>query len=143
MNKVWDFLADKKYIIMAILGVLILAMTFKSQVVVVKYGDNYAMRLEHTVFGYCIRASASLKETEPAVQNEIYIGNSFNVAAQKAVKQMSLLSDSEQTVEMMVSGFPKNSQKLEKQIQSHLESLGYNVEIIDVSLTEAITPKNN
>ncbi len=143
MNKVWDFLADKKYIIMAILGVLILAMTFKSQVVVVKYGDNYAMRLEHTVFGYCIRASASLKETEPAVQNEIYIGNSFNVAAQKAVKQMSLLSDSEQTVEIMVSGFPKNSQKLEKQIQSHLESLGYNVEIIDVSLTEAITPKNN
>ena len=143
MNKLWDYLADKKYVIIAIFGVLILAMTFKSQVVVLKYGDNYAMRLEHTVFGYCIRASASLKDTEPAVQNEIYIGNSFTDAAQKAVKQMSLLSPDEQTVGIMVSGFPRDNEKLEKQILSHLHSQGYNAEIINVSLTDAIAPKNN
>ena len=139
MNKFWDYLADKKYIIMTILGVLILAMTFKSQVVVIKYGDDYAMRLEHTVFGYCIRASASLKDTEPAVQNEIYIGNSFNEATQKAAYQMKKLSSTEQTVGIMVSGFPRNTEKLEKQIQSHLQSLGYDVEILDISLTQTLT----
>lgn len=140
MNKFWNFLSEKRYFIMVILCIILIVLTLKTQVLVVKYGDDYAMRLEYTMFGYCIRASASLKATEPAIQNAVYLGDSINSSVLKAVEQMKLLSEEEQVVGIMSSGFPKNNDKLEQSVKQYLESNEHKVEVLDVSLTEAILP---
>ncbi len=140
MNKFWNFLSEKRYFVMVVLCIVLIVLTLKTQVLVVKYGDDYAMRMEYTMFGYCIRASASLKATEPAIQNEVYLGDSINSSILKAVEQMKLLSENEQVVGIMSSGFPKNNDKLEQSVKQYLESNDYEVEILEVSFTEAILP---
>ena len=60
MSKFKDFLGDKKkYLLAGILGVLLLSMTLKTQAVIITYGDDYSLRMEYTLYGYCIRASAA------------------------------------------------------------------------------------
>lgn len=139
MNKFWNFLADKKYIIMAVICVILFAMTMKTQVVVVKYGEEYAMRMEYSIFGYCVRASASLKATEPAVQNAVYFGGGIDETVTEAVEQMSLLTDVKQTVGIMASGYPRNNDKLENKLKDVIEESGYDVEILDVSLNDLLS----
>ncbi len=141
MNKFTNFLSEKKYLIMVFISILLILLTLKTQVVVVKYGDDYAMRMEYTMLGYCIRASASLKATEPAVQNAMYIGGSINSTILKAVEQMEMLSENEQTVGIISSGYPRNNEKIEKSLEEFLKSNGYKVEILDVSLLEALSSK--
>ena len=140
MNKFWNFLSEKKYLIMVILCIVLMVLTLKTQVLVVKYGDSYAMRIEYTMFGYCIRASASLKATEPAIQNEIYLGDTINSSVLKAVEQMKVLSGDMQNVGIMSSGFPRNNDKIEQSVKKYLEDNGYDVDILEVSLTDALLP---
>jgi len=141
MKKLFDLISEKKYFIMVILSIILIVLTLKTQVVIVKYGDNYAMRMEYTMLGKCIRASASLKATEPAVQRAVYIGGSFNETILEAVKQMRDLSGTEQTVGIMSSGYPRDNERLEQSIKEHLESNGHKVEILNVSLMDALSPK--
>ena len=130
------FSSGYSILIYIILAILLLTMTFKSQIIILSYGEDYSMRLEYTVYGYCIRASAALKATEPAVYNEVYIGNSFKSSILKAVEQMEKLDGDEQTVRIMSHGFPKNNQKLELEIKQYLEETGRKVEIIsNIDLT--------
>ena len=130
MNKFKDFLGDKKYLLAGILGVLLLSMTLKTQAVIITYGDDYSLRMEYTLYGYCIRASAAKKATEPAVSGEIYIGGSIDSTVQKAVAQMEKLSDEKLEVGIMASGYPRNNDKLEQHLKTVLEESGRSVKII-------------
>jgi len=141
MNKFSDFLSEKKYFIMVIICIILLLLTLKTQVVVVKYGDDYAMRMEYTMLGYCIRASASLKATEPAIQNAVYIGGSINETVLEAVEQMKLLSDTPQTVGILSSGYPRNNDKIEVSVKEYLEQNGHQVEILELSFADALSPQ--
>ena len=141
MNKFFEFLSEKKYIIMVFICIILILLTLKTQVVVVKYGDDYAMRMEYTMLGYCIRASASLKATEPAIQNAVYVGGSINETVLEAVEQMKLLSDGEKTVGILSSGYPRNNDKIEASLKNYLEQNGHDVEVLEVSLIEALSPK--
>lgn len=138
MNKVWNFLAEKKYIIMAVVCVALFSLTMKTQVIILKYGDDYAMRMEYSLYGYCVRASASLKATEPAVQNAVYFWGGIDDTVTKAVEQMEILAEGKQTVGVMSSGYPRNNGKLEERVEKLLEQAGYDVEILDVSITDAL-----
>ncbi len=131
MKKILSFFDSRRYIVYIALGVLLLSMTFKSQVVILSYGDEYSLRMEYTVYGYCIRASAGLKATEPAVYNEVYVGNSMSTSILKAVSQLEKLGGEGGTVRIMTTGFPKNNDKLELEIQKLLVDSGRNAEIID------------
>ncbi len=141
MKKILTFISSKKYLIMGVLGAVLLALTLKTQVIIIKYGNNYSMRMEYSVFGYCLRASAALKATEPAVQGAIYVGGSIDSTVQQAVKQMSLIDNTKQTVGIMSSGYPKNNDELEQHLKKILENNGETVEILDVSLSDALSVK--
>ena len=141
MKKILNFISDKKYFFMAALCVLLFSMTMKTQVVILKYGDEYSMRMEYSLYGYCVRASAALKATEPAVQNVIYFGKGMKTTVAEAVNQMELLADSKQKVGIMTSGYPRNNKKLEKQLEKHLNDLGYDVEILEVSFSDLLNKK--
>lgn len=141
MKKILNFISDKKYFFMAALCVLLFSMTMKTQVVILKYGDEYSMRMEYSLYGYCVRASAALKATEPAVQNVIYFGKGMKPTVAEAVNQMELLADSKQKVGIMTSGYPRNNKKLEKQLEKHLNDLGYDVEILEVSFSDLLNKK--
>ncbi len=141
MNKFFDFLAEKKYVIMVFVAILLILLTLKTQVVVVTYGEEYSMRMEYTMLGYCIRASAALKATEPAIQNAVYVGGSINSTILEAVEQMKKLSDSEQTVGILSSGYPRNNDKLEISIKEYLETNGHSVEIVQHSLLDVLNQK--
>ena len=135
MNKVFEFLNNKKYIIMGILGALLISMTLKTQVVVVTYGDEYSLRMEYTLYGYCIRASAAKKAAEPAVYNATYIGNSIDLSIEKAVAELKKIPDDgkERNVGIMVSGYPRSNAKLEQHLKEILEDSGNTVEILSAS----------
>ncbi len=130
MNKIRDFVNDKKYIIICIIGVVLISMTLKTQVIVLSYGDKYSLRMEYTLYGYCIRVSAGLKETEPAVSGAMYIGNSIDTSVIKAVEQMEKLTDEKYEVGVFVSGYPRNNQKLEQHLKTLLEETGRNVAVL-------------
>lgn len=131
MSKISDWLSEHKILLFGALGVLLITMTMKTQVVILAYGNDYALRMEYTVYGYCIRASASKKAADPAIQNEIYIGNSVESSVLKAVRQLEKLDDEKQVVKLMSTGIPKNNDKLELQLKEHLESFDYDVEILE------------
>ncbi len=130
MNRFLEFVDSKKYLLFGLLGALLISMTLKTQVVILTYGDDYSMRMEYTLYGYCVRASAALKATEPAVQNEIYFGNSFETSVMKAVRQMENLNGEKDTVGIMVTGYPRNTEKLELQLKDVIEQSGREVEIL-------------
>lgn len=131
MKKVLDFIVDKKLLFIGILCALLISMTIKTQVVIVTYGDDYTLKLEYTVYGYCVRASAARKATEPAVYNEMYFGNSIDNSVLKAVKQMEILADEKQNVGIQAMGVPKNTDKLEEHLISLLTEKGYSAGPID------------
>jgi len=141
MNKVLAFISDKKYLFMAILCVLLFSFTMKTQVVILKYGDDYSMRMEYSLYGYCVRASAALKATEPAVHNTVYFWKGMKSSVGEAVSQMEQLADTKQKVGLMTSGYPKNNQKLEKELQKYLSEMGYEVEILEVSISDILNKK--
>ncbi len=132
MSKILDFFAEKRMIIMVAIGILLFTFSFGTQSVIISYGENndYALRLEYTLYGTCANARATLKQTEPAIQNEMYIFDSIDESTLKAVKQMELLAEEKQVVKIMAMGFPKNNAKLELSIKSMLEGHGYTVEIL-------------
>lgn len=130
MKNFFDKLGDKKILIFGIIGALLISMTLKTQVVILTYGEDYALRMEYSVYGTCVRASASLKAAEPAIQNEIYYGNSINDSVLKAVKQLEKLDSDEKNVRLMSTGIPRNNEKVETSLKDMLESEGYVVEII-------------
>lgn len=136
MKRVWSFLIEKKYLVFGVVCVIFLALTMKTQVVILKYGDKYAMRMEYSIFGSCVRASAALKATEPAVYNAVYFWGSIDGTVSEAVDQMSKLNDNPETVGIMVTGYPRNSEKLENHLKKLLENEGYKVEILNVSLKD-------
>ena len=119
-----EFFERKKYLLFGLLGALLITMTLKTQVVILTYGEEYSMRMEYTLYGYCIRASAGLKATEPAVQNEVYIGNSVESSVMKAVRQMEHSNGEKDTVGIMVTGYPRNTEKLEAQLIQIIEESG-------------------
>ncbi len=141
MNKVLNFISEKKYFIMAVFCVLLFSMTMKTQVVILKYGDDYSMRMEYSLYGYCVRASAALKATEPAVQNVVYFGKGMKTTVAEAVNQMKLLAGEEKEVGLMTSGYPRNNGKLEKELQKHLIDKGHEVEILEVKLSDILNKK--
>ena len=136
MKKIWFFLTEKKYLVFAFICVIFLALTMKTQVVILKYGDKYAMRMEYSIFGSCVRASAPLKSTEPAVYNAVYFWGSIDGTVSEAVDQMSKLSENKETVGIMVTGYPRNTEKLENHLKNLLEKDGYKVEILNVSIND-------
>lgn len=127
MSKVKEFVNNKKYIILCFIGVVLISMTLKTQVIVLTYGENYSLRMEYTLYGYCIRVSAGLKETEPAVSGAMYVGNSIDTSVLKAVEQMEKLTDEKQEVGIFVSGYPRNNEKLEQHLKTILEETGRSV----------------
>lgn len=133
MNKIIEFFESKRYFIYGILGALLISMTFKSQIIILSYTDNYSLRMEYTVYGYCIRASAALKATEPAVYNEMYFFNSLEDSILKASKQLQKLGGEGDTVKVMSTGFPRDNEKLEQKIISFLQENGINAEVLQTS----------
>lgn len=128
-----DFFERKKYLLFGLLGALLITMTLKTQVVILTYSDEYSMRMEYTLYGYCIRASVGLEATEPAVQNEVYIGNSIESSVMKAIRQMELLNGEKDTVGVMVTGYPRNTEKLEAQLIKIIEESGRTAQALDTA----------
>ena len=141
MNKILCFISEKKYFFIAALCLLLFSMTMKTQVVILKYSNDYSMRMEYSIYGYCVRASAALKATEPAVQNVVYFGKDMKSTVTEAVNQMKILAGEENEVGLMTSGYPRNNNKLEKELKKHLENKGYDVEILEVSLSDILNKK--
>ena len=132
MKKVWDFLADKKYFVYGLLGVILISMTFKSQIIIISYADDYSLRMEYTVYGYCIRASAALKATEPAIRDEVYVGDSIEKSILKAVDQLEKLGGEGKTVKIMSTGFPRDNDKLESKLVEIVEKTGRKAEVLSL-----------
>lgn len=133
MKKVWDFILGKKYLIYVVFGALLISMSFKSQIIILSYGDEYSLRMEYTVYGYCIRASAALKAAEPAVYNEMYLGGSIKSTVLKAVEQLEKLGGEGTTVKIMSYGFPRNNEKLELQLIEFLKENGKSAEVLSIN----------
>ena len=131
MSKFGEFIESKKYLLLGILGALLISMTLKTQAVVLTYGDNYSLKMEYTVYGFCIRASAALKETEPAVSGAVYIGSSIDASINKAVEQLEKLTDEKHEIGLFASGYPRNNEKLEQHLKTMLEESGRTVKLLN------------
>ena len=118
------------------MGIILFTMVFKSQVVILTYGEEYTVRLEYTMYGYCIRAAADKKAAEPVVYNDFYIGSSISNSVKKAVTQLENLSDTDETVMIKAMGFPRNNEKLEAEIKHILEETGRTVELLDNAISK-------
>lgn len=125
MKSIKEFLEKRRMVIIVLLGILLISLTLKTQAVIITYGGDYSVRLEYTLYGYCIRASAGLKAAEPAISGEIYIGNSIDASVLKAVKQMEKLGGNGLEVGVFTSGYPRNNQKLETSIIEMLKENGF------------------
>ena len=134
MGKLFE---GKRYIIYIVLGIILFSMAFKSQVIILAYGDDYSLRMEYTVYGFCIRVSPGLKAAEPAVYNEVYIGKSMKNSVLSAVEQLEILSEKENPTEknnvvrLKATGFPRDNDKLEQELKQILENSGRKVELFD------------
>ena len=122
---------SKRYIIFIIIGLLVFSFAFKSQVVIISYNDDYALRVEFNVFGFCTRVSASLKAAEPVVYNDFYFGGSIKNTISKVATQLENLAGEGGTFKLKVTGFPRNCDKLEDSIKLALEETGRNVQLYD------------
>ena len=138
LGKIFEFINEKKYIIIGILCAVFISLTMKTQNVIITYGDSdldkdreFSMQLEYSLFGYCVRASNTLKAAEPAVSGELYFGGSIDDTVKKAVKQLSLLTEEEYVVGITTLGFPKNNEKLQKDLKEMLVKEGYDVYIME------------
>lgn len=130
MSKIRDFIITKRYLIIGILAAVLLSMTLKTQVVILTYGDDYSVRMEYTLYGYCIRASAALKAAEPAIYSETYIGNSIDKSVLKVAGQMEKLTSEKLEFRVLAMGYPKNTDKLEAHLKELIEQSGRKAEIL-------------
>lgn len=136
MKKFFDFINERRYLVYIFMGIILFTMVFKSQVVILTYGEEYTVRLEYTMYGYCIRAAADKKAAEPVVYNDFYIGSSISNSVKKAVTQLENLSDTDETVMIKAMGFPRNNEKLEAEIKHILEETGRTVELLDNAISK-------
>ena len=130
MSKFADFINDKKYLFFGIIGALLISMTLKTQTVVLTYGDDYSLRMEYTLYGYCVRASAAMKKAEPAVSGTLYFGNSIDTSVLKAVEQLEKLAEEKCDVGIFVSGYTRDNEKLEQHLKTVLEETDRTVKIL-------------
>ena len=120
-----------RIILIIVMGILLISFTLKTQAVVISYGDDYSVRLEYTIYGFCIRASAGLKAAEPAISGEVYIGNSINTSVLKAVRQMEKLGGEGLEAGVFASGYPRNNSKLEAAIVRMLNENGIKAKVLE------------
>ena len=130
MKKIIEFLRAKKIIIIAILGAILITMTLKTQSVIIAYGDDLSLRMDFTLYGYCISGMATMSAAQPAIENALYIGGSFEKTVLKAVGELEKISGSGKTVRINTYGYPRNNTKLTEKLVNIVKENGRNAEIL-------------
>ncbi len=130
MKKVLEFLRAKKIIIIAIVGAILITMTLKTQSVIIAYGDDLSLRMDFTLYGYCISGMATMSAAQPAIESTLYIGGSFEKTVLKAVGELEKISGSGKVVRISTYGYPRNNTNLTNNLVQAVIDSGRNAEIL-------------
>ncbi len=130
------FLKENKMLLLCMVGLILLISFFNVQNVILSYeaedGEQYVIRMDYTVFDFCMRCAPGSKNTGNIVTMESFTFNSKKASIVKAVEAMQELSGSENgTVRLQVNGLLPNNDQSTAELVEYLNSLGYHAAAVE------------
>jgi hypothetical protein len=124
-----------KFYIIGLVGAIVLLGSMSVQNVVVNYqtanGTQYAVKLDYSPFGMCLRCYAGTQNSNDIVEKAIFFGVSKEKSVERAAAGLQeIAGETEGTVQLRVGGLVGNNEKNTAALVEHLKSLGYNAKAI-------------
>ena len=122
--KIKDWILHHFHVLLVIGGVLLIVLSMKTQTVLITDAENqeYTIQLQYSVFGYCVTAAPMTDPAQPIAADYMFLLDSTDESVTKAAGWIA-----EKTgggVEVYVSGYPRNSDKLTAPLVDMLEQQG-------------------
>lgn len=117
--------------LLIVVGILLLLLTLKTQSVILSDGDSIKVRLDYSVLGLCMRLAPMTDEAHAIASADVFIMDSIENTTEKAAKYM-VAKNPGATIEMHISGFPRDNEKLAEKMIQRLEKIGITAKIIEV-----------
>lgn len=124
-----------KFYILGLVGAILLIGSMSVQNVLVNYkapdGTQYAVKLDYSAYGMCLRCTAGTKNANDIVEKAIFFGAGKEKSVERtAVALQEIAATEEGTFQLRVGGLLGNNEKNTAAMVEYLESLGYKAEAI-------------
>lgn len=128
----WD---RYKFYLIGFVGAVLLIGSMSVQNVVVNYqtteGTQYAVKLDYSAFGMCLRCYSATKNTADIVEKAIFFGTGKEKSVKNAAEGLAEIAETaDGTFQLRVGGLLGNNEKNTAKLVEYLETLGYNAEAI-------------
>ncbi len=117
--------------ILIVVGILLLVMTLKTQSVILSDGELVKVRMDYSVMGLCMRLIPMTDEAQAIASADVFIMDSIENTTEKAAKFM-IENNKDATLELYVSGFPRNNDVLTDTLIERLAKMGITAKKIEV-----------
>lgn len=110
--KLWQWIKEHTYMLLVFAGVILILCTLKTQTILITDAKNqeYTVELQYSMFGYCVSAVPMNEAAQPIAADHMFLLDSMDEGVGKAAGWIA-----EKTgggVELYVSGYPRNNEKL-------------------------------
>lgn len=131
-----NFWQRYKFYILGFLGAILLIGSMSVQNVIVNYqtadGTQYAVKLDYSAYGMCLRCYAGTKNANDIVEKAIFFGAGKEKSVKNAAAGLQEIAETEDgTFQLRVGGLLGDNEKNTAKLVAYLESLGYNAEAIE------------
>lgn len=125
-----------KFYIIGLVGAIVLLGSMSVQNVVVNYqiedGTQYAVKLDYSPFGMCLRCYAGTQNSNDIVEKSIFFGVGKEKSLERAAAGLQEIADTtDGTFQLRVGGLVGNNKNNTAKLVEHLKTLGYKAVAIE------------
>ncbi len=125
-----SFLHRYRFLIAGILGAILLVATLSTENVILAYqledGTQYAVKLEYSSFGMCIRCYPGNQASNDITEKAIFFGTGKKKSIKNAAAALQELAENDQgSFRLQESGLTSRNEKGTQELVQYLSSLGY------------------
>lgn len=129
------FWARYKFYIIGVIGAVLLIGSMSVQNVALNYvtpdGKQYAVKLDYSAYGLCLRCNVGTKNVNDIVEKEMFFCVPKNQSIKNAARGIQeIAQNTEGTFQIYVGGVLGNNSKTAQKIVDLLQSSGYKAELL-------------
>ncbi len=121
IRKLWQWVLNHTQILLIILGAALILCTLKTQTILITdaKSQQYTVELQYSLFGYCVSAIPMNEAAQPIAADHMFLLDGIDESVDKAAGWIAEKTDG--GVEIYVSGYPRNNDKLLSHLIDHLK----------------------
>lgn len=128
-----SWVKDHLYAIMVVVGVILIALTLKTQTIILTDAGSrqYTVELQYSLFGYCVSAVPMTDEAQAIAADHMFLFGGADATVLKAANWISEKTDGD--ILVYASGYPRNTDQLTAHVVEILSDAGITAQQLDMS----------